>query len=48
MIGLEQVIADMATLMGGTLKAIAETQRAMAAQREESGEPSQSRTSKHW
>ena len=36
-IGLEQVIADMATLMGGTLKTIAETQRAMAAPRDESG-----------
>ena len=47
-IGLERVIADMATLMGGTLKTIAETQRAMAAQRDESGEPSRSRTSEHW
>ena len=47
-IGLERVIADMATLMGETLKTIAETQRAMAAQRDESGEPSQSRTSEHW
>ena len=38
-IGLEQVIADMAALMGGTLKTIAETQRAMAARGEGTGEP---------
>ena len=47
-IGLEQVIGDMATLMGGTLKTIAETQRAMAAQRDGTGEPSRPRTSEHW
>ena len=38
-IGMEQVIADMAALMGGTLKTIAETQRAMAARVEGTGEP---------
>ena len=47
-IGLEQVIADLATLIGGTLKTIAETQGVMAAQRDESGEPHRSRTSEHW
>ena len=38
----------MATLMGGTLWTIAETQRAMAAQRDGTGEPSRPRTSEHW
>ena len=47
-IGLEQVIADMATLMGGTLRTIAETQRAIAARGEGTGEPSRPRTSEHW
>ena len=47
-IGMEQVIADMATLMGGTLKTIAETQRAMAARVEGTGEPHRPRTSEHW
>ena len=47
-IGLEQVIADMATLMGGTLRTIAETQRAMAARGEGTGEPHRPRTSEHW
>ena len=47
-IGLEQVIADMATLMGGTLKTIAETQRAMASRGEGTGEPHRPRTSEHW
>ena len=37
-IGMEQVIADMAALMGGTLKTIAETQRAMAARVEGTGD----------
>ena len=46
--GMEQVIADMAALMGGTLKTIAETQRAMAARVEGTGEPHRSRTSEHW
>ena len=47
-IGMEQVIADMAALMGGTLKTIAETQRAMAARVEGTGEPHRPRTSEHW
>ena len=47
-IGMEQVIADMAALMGGTLKMIAETQRAMAARVEGTGEPHRPRTSEHW
>ena len=47
-IGLEQVIADMAALMGGTLKTIAETQRAMAARGEGTGKPHRPRTSEHW
>ena len=47
-IGMEQVIADMAALMGGTLKTIAETKRAMAARGEETGEPHWPRTSEHW
>ena len=47
-IGLEQVIADMATLMGETLKAIAETQMAMVAQKDKSGEPPRSKTSEQW
>ena len=47
-IGLEQVIADMATLMGGTLRTIAETQRAMAARGEGTCEPHRPRTSEHW
>ena len=42
MIGLEHGIADMATLMGGTLKTITETQR------DGTGEPSRPRTSEHW
>ena len=47
-IGMEQVIADMAALMGGTLKTIAETQRAMAARPEGTGEPQRPKTSEHW
>ena len=45
---MEQVIADMAALMGGTLKTIAETQRAMAARAEGTGEPQRPKTSEHW
>ena len=44
-IGLEQVIADMATVMGGILKTMAEMQRVLAAQKSESGEPHRSRSS---
>ena len=47
-IGMEQVIADMAALMGGTLKTIAETQRAMAARTEGTGEPQRPKISEHW
>ena len=42
-IGLDRVIADMAALIGGTLKTVAETQNALVAGRESAGEPSQSR-----
>ena len=44
-IGLEQVVADMATLMGGALKTMAETQRVMVPPKDE---PAWSRGSESW